>query len=58
MKNRVVKHVELAEAWIAQAKSAQEQCLSVAALEDLLMETEQFLWAGHEMDEVCELGDG
>lgn len=50
---RNVSHTDLAEKWLARAKMALHDVPTILVIQDLLLESEQFLWAGHEMDSVC-----
>ncbi|KAL2610474.1 hypothetical protein R1flu_029047 [Riccia fluitans] len=52
VKGRLYKHSELAEGWLNQARAAGRGSSRSPVLEELLSQSEQFLWGGHEMDEV------
>ncbi|KAG6545509.1 hypothetical protein Mapa_013111 [Marchantia paleacea] len=52
VKGRLYKHAELAEAWLSQARAAGRSHSRSPVLEELLSQSEQFLWGGHEMDQV------
>ncbi|KAH9301679.1 hypothetical protein KI387_013262, partial [Taxus chinensis] len=52
VKGRLVTQKELAEAWVASARSIIHSPITEDNINDILKEAEQFLWAGHEMDLV------
>ncbi|CAM6090958.1 unnamed protein product [Calypogeia fissa] len=55
VKGRPYKHSELADSWLIQARGAGKSHLRSPVLEELLTQAEQFLWGGHDMDQVREL---
>lgn len=53
VKGRPYRHSELADTWLNQARGAGKSHLRSPVLEELLAQAEQYLWGGHEMDQVC-----
>lgn len=58
MKGGRVTLSQLAEKWLLHSKKVLQDPFSNEACVKALREAEQFLWAGHEMDHVCELLHG
>lgn len=48
----MVSQTKLAEIWVMKAQSVLQSTSKLSTIENLLMEAEEFLWAGHEMDPV------
>lgn len=48
----IVSHTKLADTWCAKAESILQTTPKLLDVENSLIEAEQFLWAGHEMDSV------
>lgn len=52
VKGQVVVFSQIAEAWLSRSHNLFHCSFSDAVYAKSLNESEQFLWAGHEMDEV------
>lgn len=52
VKGRNITYKELAEAWLASARTILHSPISQDDISDILKQAEQFFWAGHEMDLV------
>lgn len=48
----MVRHTELAEKWLDKVQKGLQTVPTLEFIDAMLLESEEFLWAGHEMDAV------